>query len=574
MKHIFLLLIFSILLCADNNASFKNISFSGNNSFLATSLKEALGIEERSFYRFWEKQKEFSQDEIKDISEEIVEFYNSKGFFKAEVKTLTSKDSAVFEITENKHTTVGSILINSTLNLDNMIVLKLGERFDADAFVKSKENIKKYLNENAFAKAKFDAKAYIDPDNYQARLEFNTTNIRESNFGAINISTLENIDASHIKDKLAFQSGQRYDSRKIDESYKNLYAIGVFDSVSIRPILDENIDDTPIDVNLTLGKQRSFKLGLGYDTDEGIRLKGGWLHRNFLGNLNRLEAMTELSGVRQAAGAKITIPRLFGFEFEDLLKYENVHYSGYSEKIASNIFKFKIPQKTTTHSFGLQTEVGGVEADNESEQIKNDSFVINSLIYEYVIDKRDSILDAKNGYYIGWNVEFSDYMLGSSLNYLKTNFEARRIFSYAENTILKNFLFAAKANIGVINDFKKNNIPIFKRFFAGGSFSNRGYSYRRLGEQDASGAYIGGNTLIDYSLEARYKTTKSLWSVLFFDSTLLNEKSLIFNGEYKPSIGIGLRYDTIIGPVRADIGVPLREKDKSPVFHISFGQVF
>lgn len=574
MKHIFLLFIFAILLCADNNASFKSISFVGNNSFLTSVLKEAVGIQEGSFYRFWEKHKLYSKEEIKDMTEEIVEFYNSKGFFNAKIESFFDKDLAFFKIIENEQMLVESIQVNSILNLENMITAKCGESFDADVFVKSKENIKKYLNENAFVKAKFDAKAYIDLESYRARLEFNVTNIHESNFGTINIAALENIDTDHIKDKLAFFSGEKYDSRKIDESYKNLYATGVFDTVSIKPILDENINDTPIDVNLTLGKQRSFKLGLGYDTDEGVRLKGGWLHKNFLGNLNRLEAMTELSGIRQAAGAKITIPRLFGFEFEDLLKYEKVSYSGYSEKIASNVFKFKIPYKTTTQSFGLQTEIGEIKADSESEQIKNDSFIINSLVYEYIIDKRDSILDAKQGYYIGWNVEFSDYALGSTINYLKTNLEARKIFSYDETSILKNFIFATKANIGVINDFNKNNIPIFKRYFAGGSFSNRGYAYRRVGEKDKSGANIGGNTLIDYSLEARYKTTKSLWSVLFLDSTLLNKKSLIFNGEYKPSIGLGLRYDTIIGPVRADIAIPLREKDKSPVFHISFGQVF
>jgi len=126
MKHIFLLLIFSILLCADNNASFKNISFSGNNSFLASSLKEALGIQERSFYRFWEKQKEFSQDEIKDISEEIVEFYNSKGFFKAEVKTLTSKDSVVFEITENiSNNTINVIVFRKKTALLSVLCFKL-----------------------------------------------------------------------------------------------------------------------------------------------------------------------------------------------------------------------------------------------------------------------------------------------------------------------------------------------------------------------------------------------------------------------------------------------------------------
>ncbi|HOI84354.1 MAG TPA: BamA/TamA family outer membrane protein, partial [Campylobacterales bacterium] len=123
-------------------------------------------------------------------------------------------------------------------------------------------------------------------------------------------------------------------------------------------------------------------------------------------------------------------------------------------------------------------------------------------------------------------------------------------------------------------DFRKNDIPVFKRYFAGGSFSNRGYGYRKLGKKDSYGNNVGGNSIIDYSIEARYKTTKSLWGFVFLYSTLLNKNSLAFNGEYKPSVGAGLRYDTIIGPVRFDVGVPLREDKRSPVFHVSFGQAF
>jgi len=574
MKKLFFLLFFSIFLYADNNTTIKNINFHGNDKFFTAALKEAVGIEGNSFYKFWKKEPEYTTEDIESMALEIVEFYHSKGFFNATVTTEKKDDTASFIISENERMKVSSVTMNSPIYIKNMIALKSGDYFDADAFVKSKENIKRYLGENGMPKAKFDSKAYIDIAKYEARLEFNITDTDKSKFGAINISPLQTIDEAHIKDKLLFQNGQDYDSRKIDESYKSLYATGVFETVSIKPLTDTEGNSVPVDVNLTMGKERSFKMGAGYDTDEGARIKGGWLHKNFYGNLNRFESIVEISGVRQTIGAKITIPKVLGFEFEDLAKYEKLKYPGFTEKITSNTFKFKIPYKTTTHHVGLLTEVGDVQADEESERIQDKKFFINALLYEYTIDRRDSAIDAKNGYFIGWNMEFADNLLGSSLNYLKTNMEAKTVISFQDSSYFRDFLFGARVNAGAIDDFKKNDIPVFKRYFAGGSFSNRGYAYRRLGSKDSHGNYTGGNSLIDYSLESRYKVTKSFWGVLFFDSTLLNEKSLSFNGEYKPSVGVGTRYDTIVGPIRFDIGVPLGETKRSPVFHVSFGQAF
>ncbi len=574
MKNYIFLLLFFVFSALANDGAIKKINFIGNDAFFAAALKEAIGVEEERFYKFWKKSPEYTIDDIEAMRSDVVEFYRSKGFFNAKVTIEQNNESVTFRISEYDRMKVASVNMESPFYIKNLIALRQGDFFDADLFVKSKENIIRYLGENGMPRAKLSAKAYIDIEKYEARLEFNISQTQKLKFGNIAINKLETIDDEYIKEKLRLKEGEPYDSKKIDESYKNLYATGAFESVNIKPVLDEDGDSVPIDINVSLGKQRSFKAGVGYDTDEGPRLKAGWLHRNFYGNLKRFEAIAEVSGIRQNVGAKINVPKVLGFEFEDMAKYEKVKYQGYQEKIGSNAFKFKIPYKTTTHYVGFLTESGSVTAEDESEEIKSSDFFINALTYEYAIDRRDSIIDAKKGFYTAWNIEFADNFVGSTINYLKSNIEARKIFGFDDGSYFRDFLFAARGNIGTINDFRKNDIPVFKRYFAGGSFSNRGYGYRKLGKKDSYGNNVGGNSIIDYSIEARYKTTKSLWGVVFLDSTLLNENSLAFNGEYKPSVGAGLRYDTIIGPVRFDVGVPLREDKRSPVFHVSFGQAF
>lgn len=553
---------------------YKKLEFKGNDAFSSFTLKEAIGVEEPPIYKFWKQKPEFSKDTVESLRENLADFYESKGFFGSTVNVLEQNDKAVFDIHEGERIKISVLNANSPFYIKNMIAFKEGDYFDADGFVKSKENIKRYLLEEGYPKTKFDAKAYIDIEKYEARLDFNVSNLTKSNFAQISINPLENIEKEHILKKLEFKSGQRYDIRKVEESYKNLYAAGVFESVVIKPDLGSEGDDVPMDINLTMGKQKSYKIGVGYDTDEGFRAKAGWLHKNFFGNLKRFEAIAEISQIRQNIGAKLDVPGIYIFDFEDFAKLEKARYDGYTETLKSNTFKVKIPYKTTTHRIGLLTESGKIDASEESKDIKSETFFINAPLYEYVLEKRDSQIDAKKGHMVAFNVEFSDQLFGSTISYLKSNLEGRKIFSFDENSYFKNFIFALKGNIGTIDDYKKNDIPVFKRYFAGGSLSNRGYSYRRLGKKDDNGNYVGGNSIIDYSVEGRYKPTKSLWWVLFADSTLLNEKSVMFNGEYKHSVGGGIRYDTGIGPIRFDIGVPLKEEKRSPVFHISFGQAF
>ncbi len=574
MKKILFLIVLFAFAYSQEDLQVKHIKLKGNDAFFTKILKEAVGIDDENFY-FFGKKRIYTSDDIDEIEENIVDFYHSKGFFNVEIKSEIKDDSAVFDIHENGRMKIASIDMNSPFYIKNLLAVKQGDYFDADSFVKSKENIKRYLLENGYPKADFDAKAFIDIEKYEARLDFNVSNAPKSRFGAVKLPTLPTIDKEHIADKLAFSEGEYYDIRKIEDSYKNLYSTGVFSDVSIKPDLaDKEHPDTPVDINLTIGKEKSFKVGIGYDTDEGARIKAGWLHKNFWGNLNKLETMAEVSQIRQNIGAKLSVPKIFGLEFEDMIKFEKAKYPGFTQKVLSNAFKFRLPYKKVSQYVGILTENGRVDAENESDLIKSQRFFINALTYEYIVDKRDSILDAKKGYLFAMNAEFSDALFGSSVEYIKSNIEMRKILGFDDNSYFRNFLFAAKANIGMINDFKQNDIPVFKRYFAGGSFSNRGYAYRKLGKKDDYGNYIGGNSMIDYSLESRYKATKALWGVLFFDSTLLNEKSMMFNGEYKHSVGFGARYDTVVGPVRFDVGFPLREDKKSPVYHISFGQAF
>ncbi len=150
--------------------------------------------------------------------------------------------------------------------------------------------------------------------------------------------------------------------------------------------------------------------------------------------------------------------------------------------------------------------------------------------------------------------------LASDIDYLKVLTESRYIKEYAP------MVYAFKVRFGWLSQ----DTPLFKHFFAGGAMSNRGYEYRDLGPH-YDGDPIGGVGLIDTSLESRYYVTDKFAVVGFFDSSTISEEIDSFDSAWFRSYGFGVRYLSIIGPLRFDIG--FQESYKFAI-HLGIGQVF
>lgn len=126
-------------------------------------------------------------------------------------------------------------------------------------------------------------------------------------------------------------------------------------------------------------------------------------------------------------------------------------------------------------------------------------------------------------------------------------------------------------------------IMFLRGFFSGGPGSNRGYAPREIGphgvvpfynhgqsQQDpdvdcapGSTTYqsavcdlpLGGFTLWEATLELRYPLLDALSGTLFTDASDVSPRQLWFRfNRLHLSVGVGLRYDTPVGPIRFDIG--------------------
>ena len=119
-------------------------------------------------------------------------------------------------------------------------------------------------------------------------------------------------------------------------------------------------------------------------------------------------------------------------------------------------------------------------------------------------------------------------------------------------------------------------LPVSRRFFAGGGGSARGFEYQSVGPRAADGTPTGGKGLLEVSGEMRWRRDGPLGFVAFLDgaSVVANESASFEQVRY--SAGIGVRYDTLVGPIRLDLATPLdpRDGDDPVQVYVSIGQAF
>ena len=145
-----------------------------------------------------------------------------------------------------------------------------------------------------------------------------------------------------------------------------------------------------------------------------------------------------------------------------------------------------------------------------------------------------------------------------------------------------NHVFMVGLRAETIDSFS-DDLPIYDRLFLGGPRSIRGIRYRYVSpmvRRAYSDSYVpwGGQTLFCMNFEYTIPIVKMLRFALFSDLGSVGEDvwDLDFSDTFAWTVGLGLRLDVPMFPIRLDFGVPVKEPDESEkeVFSFSIGYDF
>lgn len=112
-------------------------------------------------------------------------------------------------------------------------------------------------------------------------------------------------------------------------------------------------------------------------------------------------------------------------------------------------------------------------------------------------------------------------------------------------------------------------MPPDLRFFAGGDRSIRGYKYKSISPKDDDGKLIGASKLATGSLEYQYNVSGKWWGPCL---SIAAKRSAIFASDFKTGAGVGVRWQSPVGPIKLDIARPIGDKDEHGLqFYIGLG---
>ncbi len=554
--------------------------FIGKHTLQESDIQEALGVDVKSAYAFWKDYNPTIKDKlIPTLDDSMRSFLDSEGYYDATYDIKVSKDSVTIAIKEDKPVTVQDINITSDYNISSMVDFQKDEVFAAKKFIAIKQKIINKLMKDGYCSYDLDSKAFVDLDKHRADLRYILKKGGVCTFGKVSIKGSKSIDDDVITSRIRAREGKRFSTERIQESYNALYALDAFDGVGIK--YDRKFYNVvPIDVVVSdISKPWYFMGGLGYDTNIGARVKSEIIRKNFMGDAKKLRLKLQYSRLEQLAEVTLFTPAFltaWHYSIDSFAKfgYSNLEYTGFKEKKFYVTGSFSYTNEVLELNTGLTMEdlsislLDDYDQDKLTQAISTGDFFLAYPFISFVYDKRDSKLNPRYGYYVAGMLEYGVPYSKDASGYIKYEIEGRAIYSIGKLTL------ATVGKIGILEE-KENEVPESKKFFGGGSYSNRAYGYQRVGVILTPDRYglDGALTMANLSVEADYQLFGDIYGALFTDNTMLTINSYDFSGDILSSAGVGVRYVTPIGPIKLDIGMNVKDPSQYGV-QFQIGQSF
>lgn len=407
----------------------------------------------------------------------------------------------------------------------------------------------------------------VDAVKNQAFWTFDYDSKTRYRFGDIKFSGSQ-IREPILVNLLPFKEGEPYTSDDISELNRRLSATGWFNSVVVSPDIFKgraSADKTlPVYAHVTPKKENAVETGLGYSTDVGPRASVTWRKPWMNDSGHSLEASTELSALEQLADVSYKIP----LEESALEKYWLVQGGVKTEdlndtksnSVSAMVSRHWAPYEGWQRDVHLRWSIDDFDQGETSDR--------TMLIYPGVSFSKTTTVGGLMptwGFSQRYTLEWSNTMWGSDVDFVVLEAQHALVKAFADRHRI-----VLRSRIGWIetNDFDK--VPPDLRFFAGGDRSVRGYKYESISPEDENGDLTGAEKLITASVEYQYRVTGDWWGAVFFD---IGQAVHDFDDQdLKKGVGVGVRWNSPLGPIKLDIATPVGDPSESGVqFYIGLG---
>lgn len=399
-------------------------------------------------------------------------------------------------------------------------------------------------------------------------------------FGDVAVSGNTDVRSERILEIAGFIPGTVYSPAEIEGAATRLRRSGAFSSIAIVESEVAGPNGTlPLEIQVVEQPPRRIGFGLEYSTIEGLTASAFWLHRNLLGGAERFRIEGEVSGIDGNDGgidytleASLGRPATFRRDIDletnlTLSRLDEPTYFLQQATLEFGLTQYITDDLTYTAGFGFLT------AEEETEG-RTRNYTLFTLPLTATYERRDFPLNPTKGYFIDLDVTPFTTLSGDSGDGARFLADLRGYRSVGAEDQLT---FALRLQAGSVYGADASEAPADFLFYSGGGGSVRGQPYQSLGLTALDGAQTGGTSFAGAQFELRYDITDSIGIVGFYDVATIGAEPLPQSGDdWHSGAGLGLRYDTGIGPIRLDVGTPASGDNAGSDFeiYIGIGQAF
>ncbi len=182
----------------------------------------------------------------------------------------------------------------------------------------------------------------------------------------------------------------------------------------------------------------------------------------------------------------------------------------------------------------------------------------SSITPSFYLNTKDDPFDTRKGIFYRFSARWSGAGLGGTIDLLKpeTSFTIY-------HPIKRYWIFAFNLEAGRIYNLGDEDIPSYERYFLGGEYSMRGFSWRSIYPTNPKDGTLGGDKFIQFNLESIWRIQQPFRFVVFLDAgNTWGEWEKYNLGELRYSAGIEFRIflPVFMAPLRFIYGVILDPK--------------
>ena len=570
------------------------ISFIGDKVYKDNKLRSILVSEEYKFWKFISGKK-FLQEELIQLDKRLLKsFYLNNGYYNVEINTsfakLINKNEfeLIFNINANKKIYFGDmkVILPNDFNEENYKDLKklLVDLKDEPYSLYSVDKILDKIDLITTTEEFKSSNAYAQQNIILDKLNIDFVVEKRETFVIERINILGNnvTRESVIRNQLEIDEGDPYNEILAKKSENNLKSLNFFKSVKSRIVDGKNQNSKVINYEIIEKPTGEITAGAGVGTDGGSFFFGV-KENNYLGKGVAVDADITFSTDSIKGNYSITNPN-----------YNNSDKSVYFNIKAEETDKLKdFGYKTNKTGLGLGTSfeylkdfnlglsvssfVENMETDSTasaSQKKQTGNYFDTFLKFNFDYDKRNQKFKTSDGFISNYSINVP---IISDTNTLTNRYNYKIFNEFFENNITSFSISLASAN-----SITDDNVKLSERLFIS-SRRLRGFKTGKVGPKDGND-FIGGNYSATFNVQSNlpgiFQNFQNLDAVMFFDAGSLwgvdYDSSLDDEGKLRSSIGIGVDWFTVIGPLNFTLSEVITKEDNDikEGFRFNLGTTF